>query len=406
MYGAGGETAWQGRLTATPRVSGDQLSISPAAVGWQAALVDDQSARMIYIDCDLTSWQPASAQRKINLASVGFDTADPTVLTDSTGQPALDTGINGTWSRGAASDAWYGQGLDIATIYYAWKLNGNVGPTDTDYAWSVNLSSDNVATSTDTSGNLRAAGPGTGSVPATTGRPFSMLEFSYAIGGGGAANVHYAALWTYLGIVGMHGLTIRGTLTGGSTGPPLVLAGGLGVLASDVVQHAVQTWAPELATTRAGQSTIEPTTFVIPQLAFTDPTTASNIITTALQYELRDWWVDEGPTFNEAQRDNHGRDWRARVGPSGLQETGPQVDTIVNNVSVADNDVTGATRTVGTPGTGANTIDASLADTDPSNPATAAGLTVYPASFPEHRDILHRRCRDQNRAGIPVLAKA
>jgi hypothetical protein len=101
---------------------------------------------------------------------------------------------------------------------------------------------------------------------------------------------------------------------------------------------------------------------VIPQLSFPDPTTASNIIATATQYGLVDWWVDEGcsadpkPTFNVASRTKHGRDWRARVGPSGLQETGPQVDHMYSGVVVPYNDPAGPTRTV--------RID----DTDPTNP--------------------------------------
>jgi hypothetical protein len=177
---------------------------------------------------------------------------------------------------------------------------------------------------------------------------------------------HESVLWTYLGVVGNHGLPIQGTLTA---------TGGLGVLASDVVQHAVQTWAPELATSRAGVSTIEQSTISIPHLVFADPTTASEIIKQATRFGLPDWWVDEGPTFHLASRANHGRNWRARVGPSGLRETGPQVDRLFNSVIVSYNDVTGVTRTVGPTGSGANTIDDSLSDLDPSNPVTAAGLT-------------------------------
>ena len=45
--------AWQGRLERAPRVSGDQMAVSPAAVGWQAHLEDDKSAVEIYVDRDL-----------------------------------------------------------------------------------------------------------------------------------------------------------------------------------------------------------------------------------------------------------------------------------------------------------------------------------------------------------------
>ena len=374
VYGAGGEIAWQGRLTATPRVSGDQLSISPAAVGWQAALADDQSARMIYLDCDLTQWQAASVQRQINIAVSLANYQGSTVIPDATtGQPALDVGVTFDIDRLTTCEAWYNaHGLPISILYYAWKTTG-ISAVDTNWTWQALLSSDDVMTATDTTGNLRAAGPGTGSRSATSARTFALVDAYYAAATTGVQGQHESVLWTYLGVVGNHGLTIQGALTA---------TGGIGVLASDVIQHAVQTWAPELATSKAGVSTIEPTTFIIPNLAFTDPTTASNIITTALQYELLDWWVDEGPVFNLASRDNHGRDWRARVGPSGLQETGPDISRMVNRVIVSYNDVTGITRTVGPTGSGANTIDDTLADLDPSNPVTAAGLIIYPANLP------------------------
>ena len=373
VYGPGGHIAWQGRLQATPRVSGDQLSISPAAVGWQAALDDDKSARMIYLDIDLTKWGPASNQRKVSLAST-LDIQDPAVAPDA-GQPALDTGVDGAWAREILGEGWYdSHGIPLGVIYYAWKTNGTVVTTDTNYVWTTALLDDDLGSASDQTANLRAAGPGSGSRAATTTtRIFANAQIAYTTGPAGANGSHYAILWTYLGVVGTHGLAIQGALTA---------TGGFGVLASEVVELAVPTWAPVLATSKAGQSTIEPTTFIIPNLAFTDPTTASQIIAGALQYELRDWWVDEGPTFHEAQRDNHGRDWRAMVGPSGLQETGPDISRMVNRVIVSYNDVTGTTRTVGPTGSGANTIDDTLADLDPSNPVTAAGLIIYPANLP------------------------
>ena len=47
-YDAAGGVIWQGRLERAPKVSGDQMAISPSAVGWQAHLEDDKSASMIY----------------------------------------------------------------------------------------------------------------------------------------------------------------------------------------------------------------------------------------------------------------------------------------------------------------------------------------------------------------------
>jgi hypothetical protein len=367
VSGPGGEVAWQGRLETTPRTSGDQLSITPGAVGWQAALDDDQSARMIYVDIDLTRWQATSVSRKLALLSGSWSVDDPATNVDPvTGQPALTTAIQDAWTTHAISEALYdGKGLPLGAIYYAWKIGATISPADTNWQWFAVLSSDDVLTSSDASANLRAAGPGTGTLAATSSnRKFGIVQLLY-IASGGASGQTNPVYWTFLGVIGTHLLPIQGAV--GATG-------GIGVLASDVVQHAVQTWAPELATSRAGVSTIEQSSVVIPHLAFLDPTTASDIIKQATRFGLPDWWVDEGPTFNLASRGNHGRNWRARVGPSGLQETGPQVDRLFNSVIVSYNDVTGVTRTVGPTGSGADTIDDSLTDTDPANPVNVAGI--------------------------------
>jgi hypothetical protein len=378
VYGAGGETAWQGRLETTPRTSGSQLQITPGAVGWQAHLDDEQNARMIYIDSDLTKWQPASVQRKINLSNASIDPEDGQGATPDpdTGQPSLVVQLSAPWgitpnTRQRISEFWYdAKGIPLGTsgvspgLYYAWKQQAGVGGS---WDWEALLEADDTHSTFDTSTNLTASGPGTGSVtPTTASRDWAHVWLYYPGVSSSTDSTIYKVYWTYLGVVGNHGITIRGTL--GATG-------GIGVYASDVIQHAVGTWAPKLATNRNGTSTIQPSTFVIPQLAFPDPTTVSNIITAATAYGLVDWWVDEGPVFNIASRENHGRDWRARVGPSGLQETGPQVDHLYNGVVVQYNDVTGQARSVGPTGSGATTIDNTLADTSATNPVNAAGLT-------------------------------
>ena len=368
IRGAGGKIAWQGRLETTPRTSGDQLAISPGVTGYQAALADNNAAREIYIDCDLTRWQGPSIGRQAVLGTAGFDFEQPSTFPDPThGTPALIETLTGAWTRTRTCEAYYdAQNLPLATLYFAWTQLG-LGTTDTNWGWNVNLIDNDLFGATgDWSGNLRASGPGTGSVPATTAtRKNAVAAFSYAAAGGTPGTL-YQMYWSYLGVVGTHGLTIQGTL--GATG-------GIGVYASDVVAHAVGKYAPGLALTKAGVSTIEATNFLIPQLAFPDATTAAAIVTQATSYGLEDWYVDEGPTFHLASRDNHGKDWQARVGPSGLQETGPTVDQIYNGAVVAYTDVSGITRTVGPPGSGANTTDATLFDSDPQNAATAAGLT-------------------------------
>ena len=85
-------------------------------------------------------------------------------------------------------------------------------------------------------------------------------------------------------------------------------SGGLGVLASERRRTRRQGPGAEPPTSaRAWLDDRGVAASIIPQLAFLDPTTASAIITEALKYELLDWWVDEGPTFNLASAANHGK---------------------------------------------------------------------------------------------------
>jgi hypothetical protein len=375
IRGVGGDIAWQGRLESVPRSSGQQMSITPGMVGWQAHLDDDKSARMIYVDIALANWGAISVQRKLALLGglPAWDPEDASVQPDpTTGNPSVVTHLTGPWSRPRTSEAWYDtRGLPIGSVYYAWNKGSTVDATDTAWGWYVVLCSNDL-TAGDTTANLRGAGPGTGTVTASTStRQFAAVlqQDSWNVGGG-SDGVDYFINWSCLAVYGRHGLTKRGS--GGANTAP-------GLYASDIIGHAVSTWAPKLATSRAGVSTITGTSFAIPSCVFVDPTTVSAIITEACRYDLHDWWVDEGagsgPTFNLATRAGHGRDWIARVGPAGLSETGPQASQISNSVIVRFRDVVGATRSVGPPGSGADTTNASLADTDPDNLATVAGLT-------------------------------
>lgn len=367
LRGAGGSVAYQGRLDTSPRTSGYQLAISPGLVGWQAHLDDDSSAREIYVDQDLSAWQGASVQRQINILNTSRDETDASVSPDaSTGAPALITQITGPWSRNTLSEGWYdSHAIPIGGIDYAWTKGVTINYSDANWGWQVIASDDDLVTSYDTGGNLRALGPGIGNVTVTVGTRRWILAQCYYNGAGGGNGTSYPVYWTCLTVYGRHGLALYGTPTQTS---------GRGVLCSDVEANAISRWAPKLSYSTDANGTIQPSAFVIPQLRFLDPTTASAIIKAANQYELRDWAVWEGPTYYSNPRGARGRNWRARVGPSGLQETGPQTSRLFGGVVVAFSDVVGVTRTVGPPGSNANTTDPGLQDPDPANPANELGI--------------------------------
>lgn len=369
IHGAGGEVVWEGRLERAPRTSGDQVSVSPSGVGFQAALDDDKSATLLGVDIDLSRWGSPGTQRRLNIASAfGFSDAS-TTSDDTTGQPALRTSFTGSWGAAPGlplSEAWYdaGPGSRVGVVYYAWKNGGNVTGTDPNWIWRVYLADTDADTAPgQDTGSLTAVGPGQGSISAsTTSRRYAVVQLLY-LQPSGADGVEYGIAWTSLAVFGDHGLPRYGTPS--ATSAP-------GVLASDVVKHAVGRWAPQLNVT---STSVQASSFVIPHLSFLEPTTASEIVKGASRFGLQDWAVWDDRTFWWHDRGAQGRNWRTRVGPAQLEETGPQADRVYESTVVQYQDVTGAAKTVGPPGSRADVEDPALKDTDPENPANKASIT-------------------------------
>jgi hypothetical protein len=128
----------------------------------------------------------------------------------------------------------------------------------------------------------RRAGTGTVSA-AGAAKYYAAIQLYYGIGPAGADNTEYGAYWTCLAVYGTHGLTKQGTDSATSA---------RGFYASDVVRNIVTRTAPNLT---IGE--IEATTFVIPQLAFTDPTTGASAIQAVNDYHGFDWGVYDGSFF-------------------------------------------------------------------------------------------------------------
>jgi len=363
VRGAGGGIAGQYRLEGAPRRSGDQLSVSPAAVGWQAALEDDKSARMIYRDVDLSRWGSMSGQRRINLFAGNWQSSDASVQPDeTTGAPRVACEIQtAVWASTDKPmvEAWYsGNGMVLSSVYWAYDKSSTIVLPDANWGFEIYLSDTDVAGSTNAAGITEAAsGAGTLSTSGVA-KKFALLELFYNAAGG-IANRLYGLYWKNLAVYGNHGLTKRGT-------EPNV-----GFLASDVVTHAVQTWAPLLEVL---STSVQASAFLIPHLVFSEATTAGEIVRQASRFDLADWGVWDDKVFYWNERGAVGRKWRARVGPSELEETGATVDQLWESIVVQYQDVDGSARTVGPPGSGADIETATLKDSDPANPANALGI--------------------------------
>lgn len=364
ILGAGGEKCWQGRLERAPRTSGDEVSVSPAAVGHVAHLEDDKSVRVVYVDRDISHWQGPTATRQLTLTTANNTVNSATVEPDPTFDlPAIKLQHADEWgaARFPIVEALYdaGPGGEVGVVWYDAVYSSHVSVANPDWQLKVGVASDAELTSgvLDT-GDLHGGMPTNGYFTATTPARYAWLRFAHDVASGGLAGNTYAAFFRDTAVYGVAGLTSAGT-------DPT------GYYASDIVRHAVQTFAPML-TLKA--DSIQQSSFIVPHLAFLDPTTAGEVVRQASRFDLPDWAVWDDREFVWHQSGARGRTWRLRIGPSQLEETGPQVDRLWESVLVAYQDVDGSTRTVGPPGSGADTESSDVKDSDPDNPANKLGI--------------------------------
>lgn len=358
IAGAGAELAWEGRIEGSPRSSGDDMSVTPNAVGWQAALEDDQTAAMPYVDRDLSHWGDATGERKLALYD-SFSGAAFNVFNSASTDPgddgagALRLNLDSRASVGAICESWYDSHSSLGSVYFAYS-GRNLAATDFG-AISGAADSASVAGTAGTDVVAGTAPSGTRTETVMSGYRYAYAQL-YRAATAISTDADRPLYLSNVAVYGNHGLTKYGTEPDA------------GLYASDVIDHAVTTWAPELS------RQIDPSGFVIPHIAFLDYTTAAEIVRQANRFHLWDWGVWDDKTFHYYEQGGRGRVWRARIGPTNLQEAGPQMDRIWNGVVVSYPDVDGSTRTVGPPGSGADTEDSNLLDSDTSNPANAAGL--------------------------------
>lgn len=367
VLGAGGTVAWQGRIEKLPDTGGYEAQESPEAVGYQAALEDDNSVREIYVDQELAKWEGASVRRKIGLLEASIDEEDGTVTSDNE-TPALGTLMTGEMLRHRSAESWYdAQGIPIGLLYFALTYSANVTPTESDWHWVAALANANIWSGLEQNVKETAGTETSGEVAPSTARTWAYVQALWEGGTAGTQGQQYGAYWTSLAVYG-------------SSGVPRLGGYPQGVRASDVVAHALGKWAPEINWTQGSEGTIKYSNFLVPQLVFLEPTTVAEVIKQATRFELPDWAVWEGPTLYMNPRGERGRKWQARVGPSQLQESGPQISRLWNGVCVQYTDVTGKQRMVGPPGFAGGTSeteDSNLLETNPENPLNELGIRKW-----------------------------
>jgi hypothetical protein len=218
FIGADGSVAWEGRADGFPRQLTDRSVIAVNLSGWMAH-TQDQKFREIYVDRDLNSWTGPSLGRQAAVLAANFNPTSSSVVQDvADATSGVVTAYDDNWVSPykPMSDAWYdaGDGLTVGRIDYSWKVQpGLLDPADTNYNWVVGVSSDDKATATSTTANLRAPGPAAQSFVPTVRYRYGLIQLTYAATPAGLAGAHFGLAWYNIAVYGSHGLTLyTGTL--------------------------------------------------------------------------------------------------------------------------------------------------------------------------------------------------
>lgn len=374
-------TLHEGRISGISELGPSQIRLE--LEGMAKHLEDDNTARLIGIDRDLSAWSGPSVQRRLNQIAAGQAVFDPSVQPDpTTFQSALALEFQGAWVAGGLplAEAWYdADGLSLGALDYAWKKNANVNAADANFSWTGRLSSDDLLASSDSTGELRAVGPGSGTLVATASdRKFARVVLAY-LAANGIAGATYSLFLTLLGVIGDHGLPLQGSVAAPNIGR--------GLLVSDLVDYIVGSWAPLVTRTLGKEGSIEPTAFAVPHCVFKEDTNAAAMVESLAVFggvALRplDWGVYDwfGPrTFFMRSPGTYGRTWRVRRDQAAEPlDAGPDAQKLINGIKVVYDDGTGKKLSVGPPGSFSTLETSDMQDMDADNPANQDGARHWP----------------------------
>lgn len=364
FYQAGGESVWKGYLDKGPKDSGQQMAISPTMLGWQALLEDNNALYIGIIDRDVAKWGDPSNQQILNFAYL-LSQDGVTVYNgwQDAGQaaPGIIFQYDHLGKGNPGGEQWYyGEGCSIHDMYvdfYGPGLNEL-------WLTKFGLANNDLGAGFDESADYNgAAGPFLNQRVQASGsnRKYARIQNWFALG-------EAAEITPWLGnnqwlnpcIVGDIGgvATLLGTW-------PLV-----GFSPQQIIQYIISTYGSPLYTT---SESVEDDRFIVPQ-GWYPATTLAAIVKDVVKYSLFDWFLFS-KLFEYRQQGTYGRFWKAYVGSSNLNEVGIDSTRLWSSIVVAYEDMSGITRTVGPPGSGANVETSALEITDPNHPAVLAKRT-------------------------------
>lgn len=356
IYGPGNQTAWEGRIAQLPRQTGPN-TLQPGAVGHSAHLTDFEGFMMVYVDRDPGNWQAPQLARQVAIAGTGYPQGGVPTSSDAGGITFAPTGGQLLLANDLSELIYTAPpGVTIASLQY----KGTQAGTWTSFENPTWFTANTADLASAASGSLTL--DGSLHTASLTARRYVMLRAATT------ANVTPGAgmlrAYSQIAAYGNHGLPLHTTAAGEPDG----------VYASDVIPDILDRAAPLLNHTSA---TIQATTFPIPHLAFTSPTTAADAIAATNAYHNWDWAVWDNQTFYYGPAGS-GVEWQARLADgASLSLEGDTAEQIIDGIIVAYTDG-GIQKYAGPVGSGLDVESSYLEDPDVENPASTHGLQKWP----------------------------
>lgn len=345
---ADGRQVWQGRVEASAEESDDGV-FRLSLVGDERLLDDASSVTFLGCDSSLDSWQEPPRKRRKSRADGGsningaFSVSFDEEGIDITMDPDRNVQITAT------GEAWYvsPDHLIGSVQYIASEVQG-AGMLATVRAY------DSLTAGSYGSATIDTTLAVTTFTPSAAAKYLALLDTPT----GAAANKSARLL-------AIHAATVYG-----DHGLPLHDIEGLpqGMKFSDIIPHLIQTHQPLLA---LGE--IEESNFIVPDAKWLEPLSLREILEQGSELEYGNTWAVWDGALTWGKRRQMGSTWALRRSEGAeFIDSGEAGEPDYNGVTVAYEARDGSLKWAGPPGSGADTEDASLYDSDPHNPINAS----------------------------------
>jgi hypothetical protein len=375
LYGAGGEAIWEGSLDKGPTVSGEQVSISPSALGYQYILDDDHAVQVGFIDCDLSKWGEPTTRRKLFLVvqNIGgrpytYSQEVATSISDLANGPGISFALSSVAaaSTPVGESLYYSEGPDIGELRFDYLNLVTSMAEDANYQDTAVLGADDMfpAGGVDISEIYKQVTKLNQSLKSSsTKRKYAMVKSVYAAA---LAEATYRNVHGFLNpkVIGRHGLTPRGVWPN------------IGYSSKAMLEYLITNFASPLT---VDSDYMDDDGYTVTQ-AWYPNMPLTDIVHDVTKYGLYDWFVYRGKRFELRKPGSYGRYWKAYTSEAGLNEVGLDSQRLWRKITVRYTDASGVTRTAGALGSGCDSESEALEVTDPDHPAVKAKRT--------RRDIL------------------